>query len=847
MGTGVSLAVWSELLLAEIFGDASGDGRPVTSILVDDDLLCRALVAGGVEVDGSTAHQMFLEAFPSRDWMVGWFGGSRNPGAGLIGFLVLCCYAAGEAADIDNNDYRGRLAEILGWPDRVTNCAALPGLWRRAEKLVASKHGMRPFKLPDPGVYRSQIGHAVELAFPSRPDTSKLRTLLSGRVFDTSAPREVLRFVGPLVFDGRLSASFRNAFTAFRSAFERGERALVDDRFWVGWRLVANHSHTRDKNVGFEVVADEWGGYRIVDPNDRPLDFRQIARGGITAPAAMRAIADGAPILLEPAGWGRWTWAGPGSEGARAARAALIRVKTYSASRLSAFDQAAVAGAEGWAFTRSIDLLLSADERGGGSRDGLFDAVIAGMPRVDGGILARPTFPVELRATAPIGLIEIVGDEADQIRIERLSPDIARFWFKAPLSANLKIKVGVKSGAGTVSRALRACGTVIAPRFVGRPDRLVDDEPPRPEGWSHLMATEPPRSGPLQSGVLTVPHGAIPDIVEFLAARPGPIPLGEFLEILGAATKGTGVATWDVLRAFLEAGVLDPLRNRAWRGRAILAAPPSAVLRATSSGWIMVLAGLSHEVAISRFIGRAESMGLDWESRPGLGEWAPVTLFVQSARLDDLRVMAADLGLPTAFWMPDLKGMTPLATSSPDADGSNHVSQQRVMIAGAEALSAAGIELRLCQGENNDRAPVWAVVAPGRSMRFWRLRHEAILDACAEAGAHAFAAKDGVLRRVMPGAHPPLAAARWLRFLACTASGPTGGEYAYHGSSIALQELRGVLGPVVTLTETRRSSSLDRLVTRSTVRGRSLARPASVGVSTLETWRWARDNDRSMR
>ena len=842
----MSLAAWSDHLLAEIFGDASGDARPLTSILVDDELLRRALARMGVEADAPTALRLFIEAFPTRSDMVRWFGGASEPGDALVAFLTLCCYAAGEVADIDSNDYRGRLAEILGWSERVADCAALPRLWRRVEKLVASKKGVRPFKLPNPGVYRSQIGHAIELAFPSRLDGSKLHTSLSGRTFDTEDPRAVLNFVEPLVHDGRLSASFRTAFDAFKTAFHRGDRALVDEKFWVGWKLIATHWRPVDRVVGFDVVSDDWGGYRILGADERPLDLCQAARLGIIDPGAARLIEDGAPIYLELLGWGRWTWAGPGAAGARTARAALIRKKTYSPSRLSAFDLSNVSGAEGWAFTLSIDLLLRADQRAANCHDGLLDATICGTPRIDGGLLARPTLPVELRTTAPMGAVEVVGNEADRVRVDRVSPDIARLWFQVPITANLSVKINDRSGNSAVSRALRARGRVTAPTFTGCPDRMMDDEPPNPVGWSSLTTTDPQYPVPLADTRVEEDNGVIADVIEFLAARTGPIPLGEFLETLGVATEATGSDPWEVVRALLEAGAIDPLRNRAWRGRAVLSRPPTAVLRETTEGWIMALAGLPHEVAISRFVGRADGMGLQWERRSGFGEWALPTFLARSSGLEDLRQMASDLDLPTGFWNPSLTGLTPLSAATPNADGTNHSQRRCVAIRGGQALTAAQVELWLCQGENDDRAPVWMVTAPGRSARYWRLRHEAILDACAAANVPALTAENNHLHCAVPGAYLPLPAARWLRFLSCTSSGPTGLGHAYDGSSASLRQLGSFLGPLLAMPRSviSRAPAQPAVIVRASRRHRSIASRAGADVTTTPIWRWARHQPR---
>ena len=68
------------------------------------------------------------------------------------------------------------------------------------------------------------------------------------------------------------------AFGAFSDAWSSGERAMRDDRFWTGWRLVSERVAAPPGVCPFELECDEWGAYRLVDMTSDEV-FRLAARG----------------------------------------------------------------------------------------------------------------------------------------------------------------------------------------------------------------------------------------------------------------------------------------------------------------------------------------------------------------------------------------------------------------------------------------------------------------------------------------------------------------------------------------------------------------------------------------
>lgn len=372
----IDLAAWNDWLWAELFDDADGDGRPVSILHIDDGLFVRAAARGGNTLSPEAARQAFLTAFPSRSIIQRWLTGVTNPGPELLPFLVLCCVAASEAADSDDNDYRRRLRDLMEWDLVITNCETLPALWRRlaSRALVRAKTvPTRPLELPNPR-FRTQIGHAIELTFPSSNDARKLRSDMTGERFDMESPRAVLEWLGPLVARERYSSSFKQTFEDFQAAWLSAERALVNHRFWCGWRSISQVSRHHELHPPLEIVSDDWGYYHLVDPSDEtPLDLEGALRARDLPLTLVAEVSRSHMIPLVEAEWGRLRWTG--EQGPRPT-AALIRERAFGA-RATSLKLKPVSGAEGWGLTFEIAEALGRRAQEGTERDRLIDATLA--------------------------------------------------------------------------------------------------------------------------------------------------------------------------------------------------------------------------------------------------------------------------------------------------------------------------------------------------------------------------------------------------------------------------------------------------------------------------------------
>lgn len=638
MGT-ISLATWKNGLWSELFDDTIGDGRPVSIIHVDDGLFARAAYRQGATLSDAAAREAFLAAFPDRLKVQRWLAGSENPGEALLPLLVLCCLAASEAADSDDNDYRGRMRDLMGWDKRIINCAGLPRLWLRLAELTIERSTRNPTRrllLPDPR-HRKQIGHAVELTFPSRNDAQRLAQNLAGEDFDLDAPRAVLAWLIPLVNRGRFSPTFKETFNDFRSAWMNAERALADHRFWYGWRLATKEFRASVGADHFEIVADEWGSRHLIElPNEAPMDLERALKAQ-RLPLALATTASRDHIIpLVETEWGKLRWIG--NDRARAPSALLFRQRAFG-SRVAMLRCFPVAGADGWGLT--FDVAGALGERGGKlDRDRLLDVMPTGCTRVDGGVLARPALPFFIEATGHVDTISLDGDLADQLSLVKIHSGVWSITANQPLEGEVRVIAEPRSGGAKLNRALRLRRSSLAPSFRDAvPDRLFDADPaPRPNwpfvtGPGHVM-----RELAAASTLDAAP--ALLDLIEYLAIRTAPIPLGAFVDLTQQATGPEAVNPWDVVQSLRDAGVVKILDVRGWRGRVILSRAPHGALIRTSGAWSLVFEGCANETWIARLEASVARHGASLERRSGVSRWSPITFVARSPEADSLREIA---------------------------------------------------------------------------------------------------------------------------------------------------------------------------------------------------------------
>ena len=828
----VTLARWSALLLEDFFRDREGEGRPVSTIDAGGASLVRALSGAGIQIAEEPALEMFISAFPPRWQILRWLSGVDNPGDATVAFLILCCVVASESAGSDENDYRERFKVLMGWDAIAMDCAGLPPLWKRLQKSLAAsppEKRLRHLILPDVR-HRKQIGHAIELTFPSRQDGRRLKhDLDGGSLADPNHPVAVMRWLSARL--GRFSPTFNETFADFQTAWRSGARALTDHRFWSGWRVVIESWRPTLTQDAFHIVSDGWGDFQLVTPEGGPTTLRQVendASGGLR-----QLLSNGTPVLLRELDWGRWTWCGQGRAATRAARAALIREKSHSAAILAQLDRSSVGDAPGWVLTTALDLLPGTSGRLSVGDDELVDVHFAGVPRIDGGRLARPSFPIRLSTMGPVEAVTLSGTGSDQIDLRRAG---RQEWLIVPTQPiDGDVRVRVEAAGGETVRLLSLRASAITPDWQrDLPRRYALDEA---SPWSPTSDEPTVVGGPfdrLEAGDAPEPKQGLLDLVEYLAARPGVMPLGGLLELIETLPEVGAVGKWAVLRALLEGALIEPLRVKGWRGGAVVPRSPRSVLSRSSDSYRLTFDGVVNEVMVSRVQGIATRLGLDPSMTLGIGAWSPPTLAVDGAR-EALVALADEVGVPLEYLAAGLDGHGRPLEGAPNADGSSHGSRQLIQTQDLQPLTDRGVRLSLCRRELEDAPPVWLVQGAAGEPRYWSHRHLALLDACRLAAFAPFTLRQGRLASVVPGVFLPLALARWLRLATGIGSGVADGGHAYAVSPPLEPAVRMLLG---LSTNSSTASPPTQAFRRQRGAGLALARGPSVDVTPV--WRWAR-------
>ena len=791
----VSLASWKDSLWPELFDDETGDGRPLTIIQVDDALFARAGARSGIELAERAARRAFLSAFPDRLQVQRWLAGSDRPGDALLPLLVLCCLAASEAADSEKNDYRERMREVMGWTDRIINCEALPRLWTQLAALTRKRGERVPTReliLPDPR-FRTQIGHAIELTFPSRNDARRLVHELIRQNFDLDAPRSVIAWLEPLVSKGKFSTTFEEAFGSFRDAWLGAERSLRDHRFWSGWTLVISGLRQKSFTVPFEIVSDEWGLRSLIDPfEERPIDLEVALHARALPPGLVATITKSHIIPLIEGDWGRLRWMG--AELGKVPSAMLIRERAFL-SRIQALRCVRVAGAEGWGLTLDVVGVLglraiTVD------RDRLIDVTPIGCTRVDGGVLARPALPFLIEATGHVGTVALEGDQSDQLILEKLEVGRWRVTPRVAVAGEVRIVAEPRSGGASFERRLRLRRSILVPTFhESAPARLSDSDPEPAPHWPTTMRVGDSVRDFVEAGDREI-SPILLDLIEFLAVRTGPMPLGEFGAIVQSAVAASGVSQWDIIQSLRDARVIQILNVRGWRGRVILSRPPRGAITRTKSGWVLLFEGCQSETWLARLAAASARHELIVENRSGVGAWSPSTPIVVADEIATLRDIAALVEAPVGYLSESLGPIKSLYVAPSLTITERRSNRRSVPLSGKHA------PLAFLDSDLPNVAPVWEVQR-GATVTVWTNRDDAVLDAYVAVGERPF--KNEATRWVANNARLPTHVARWIRLSLGVAAGPMSESgYGYARDVLVDRELARIAPALFHQTETSR-------------------------------------------
>ena len=724
-------------------------------------------------------------------------------------------------------DFRKLLSSRLGW-NVPLELHGLPRMWRELRDWLACEWGI-DLRLPAPG-NETQIGHTIRLPFPTWRDLNALRA-----VRDTLPPnyldaRRV--FADRLCTTGseeRRSPAFVRKFQEWERAIRVADLGLRDfafDRAWM--RVVA-------ETVGGANVAvdeDEFGGLRLytIDMRGAVRDIVALGNDEVASlrPSIRRAARNGS-IWMAAAGFGRWV----STDDRDGAEGRLESSSLVGGPEARDLADAIPVGTSGWLLARGLPPSRRV-EPGDATTDARLIARRTDGIRIGAALLGRtpmtPSYAVT--GTGAFRLRSGGEDVQPTLRDDRLSfPD--GIW-----SGNFDLV-----GDGRVLDSLRLLPDAIehsagSLKTYEAAFAIPEDGP--------VFGTEP------VGGTFTVRrHGgpkhehvgrmlALEEAVYAKCKRS--LPLGELARLAARAIEGLvdAPSPWDILRAFVDGGWLEPAATRQAATRLLVPREPRFRVVYEGDRRLFLLDGAAAGAVRRRIIACAEAVGLGVEEVCGIGGWSPPLVVVAIGGDDEAaaellrrtglspRSEVAVASPPSARWreLASTVGYEPSTVWDHDA-----MSFAGGAVGGGCALADAPALSKLDR-PRLDQPPIY-VVRRGSNEEIIFSPTLALLRHAEHVGAYPYVRSGGLLVRVLRRHHLPAAWGRWLSQRGLASAGPIrtdhGWTYAYPADAAAVRALvrlckvaRDREGPAWTkpIATSRRDDHPTMIVRGSTYRSR---------------------------
>jgi hypothetical protein len=712
-------------------------------------------------------------------------------GPGWFNYLVFSCHIASVSPDrASSGQFRERLKEILGLPNRIETLSGVASLWERTvewcERGRAAGKPLRRIDLPPIVRNMSQIGYSVGIVFPSRHDLNRME-----RLFGALASKlplradDVILAVRQQLNSHHWSQGFQRAFEDFDTRWRGGEKLLADHPFWLGiqgLRPPVAKSTEGGATFHIELSTDIDGNVAYSLRTDVRAILAKVAAGAIvgkdipsvnvaldeilellaTRPAEIpqsliQSHAEGV-IPFDEAEWGLWRASRTplGGKIRLLVRADILKRHGYSISQRDGWELLPpVARSEADAILRSV--------RGRAAvRSDVVGLRFVGGIKIDRSYLGRPAYLPSLLAT-PGCSATVVPFGRDQAELEAsIEGDVISLRSEGALDGVWRIAVaerGIVRAEPSLNFEPNALELAIQP-----PDVLA-------KGW---RADEPLLIGSsAQSVKLQGSHAATSD---------APAPLLDLLEALYAGgARGWAeqdivplverilpprLVVWDVLQLLADSGWLEARVSREWRARRWYLRPAS-LLSYPDEGMVL-LDGAAPERARRRFREAVDTLDGNVEMRACPGTWFVPALV---ARVRDAERLADALGLdlrPAEATLPvrlsPVRFEDTLFTTDRRIEGSSWSwSRKRFVKYRGDSLRGVRIE-RMATAKPN-ASDVYRVSTEGEVKALLDGRSASILLAhmLAEEPLFAYHQRDAFIERVAHNGSLPPQIARYLR------------------------------------------------------------------------------------
>ncbi len=775
--------MWEEILASHYLrSDGPFGASPIRAIDATPTELARA--ASRLGLSAADAEKAFLASFaPSYD-VQEVMRGFRRPASsteapGFFRYLVLTTYVPAVAVDEDaSRNFRVGLGRALGLPGPVDNLSELPALWGRLVRWCEARRAEgKPYRrivLPDPGAW-TLVGYSIRLSFPSWRDRERLtRKVESVGASQISAPRTAIALLKHEIEVGNYSDAMRDAFADFRTRFQRGERLLIQHRFWrlleevhatvAGSR--ASKARTQrasltlnfgldDTDIDLDFLSEAVAGHaevRLSGPVDMVLRALVSLTGAPQGAAhhILQSISAGLLLFVEQ-GWGRWRFCRPADIQARAIAVVRDDVLRSLGSRGPACRP--VGGR--WHISAplplgSVEELASKVLRSqvAVSSEDLISVSVVDEIRTGAAILGRSAVLPSLRA-APLATVwaEPAMDAQGSLRVCQPDENMrgAGLWelrSDAPVSGSWRVLASENEPdeGATAELLLRFDGDAVEHASLESPDRSPTLlEAPRDALFSSVGALVA-RPAVISAELMRDSRPA--DLLEAVYAkgRAGWSEADLIALILRVFPRPDSPSAFDVLHLMHGAGWIEPRLLVRWKGRRWFLRVPRIVVVRAGSETFAVLDGATPEVIVERFSATARAAGGEVQERTPCGAWG-FRMIV--ARVNDPAAIASDLGFECvdaaalnghpapSCWPAETRSLT-----------NRELASTWCWSAGAFRRHAEpgprGVELRRYIRVRGDDRDVFAVIHPDRSCAVYGSRTAAIIEAHRLAGQSLF-------------------------------------------------------------------------------------------------------------
>jgi hypothetical protein len=786
-----SAGAWEQWCLDEFILESASRQGHIDCIEVSDE---RILAFAGTH-DLNLAGEKFAKALGRPDAVAGLFNGSALPiwkghKPTFVRLLIFACWAQVTALRSDQErDIRELLSHRLGWRCPI-QLIGLRRMWEHLRFWLAAEWGI-DLRLPD-GPHK-QVGYTIRLAFPTWRDIQGLRRMRDDLPESiVMSPRRTAERIHAFASSDDRSPAFCSRFNEWHDAVRISDPLAAELPFGRVWhRIVAETIADGTIEVNQDDFGDLHISIRSITVSDGAREVHDIGppEMELLAPRISATMNAREVAYLASQGFGRWS-----SSSRNDATAVLVTGKALKSMAEEAADLGRRRiGASRW-------YLVPTEFEAPPTPDLTADPLLRRTDgiRTAGGLLGLWPFTPRFLLLGPEApTLQIDGDTAPFARNGNDLTFTPGTWVGR---CRVELQGQQVDSFQLVGEAVEHSNEMLKSYDEGSSiaeDGPVFDTCPM-EGQLRSRARR--KSGTRSSDRQL----ALQEAVYAKIARG--IQMGDLVKLTNRALEGLEdkPSPWDVARAFVDAGWLEPCAVR--RAPAREFTPRRTRLRVSREDktQLLLLDGLAGRRTCDRVKACASSMKLEVVDRPGLSQWAlpTITIVAEREAWPELAERTAlSIENPSVTRSPNAKHWSSVTTAM--GYQTTGVWNERLQhFEGSADNDARGVA-RMDRSAADGPA-IYRIGALAEAEFFVSPNLAIMKHAMVASKTKPYIRLGDTLVRTGTRVHLPAAWGRWLRMRALVAPGPSKIDgkwtYAYPVDDASMDAMRGlceIVGPSV--------------------------------------------------